>query len=110
MTHLGERFLAGPVIGGSIGTGVGGARACHSGVHRVDLVARYFAHLFLDGRHPERCRLNAHARADAGRHKRPGCGYGFNPGVDARLHKIDVVRAGAGMGHRLRCDYCQSSQ
>ncbi len=105
MTHVGERLLAGFLVSGD----VGGARPRHGFAYRVNFVARYLTHLFFDGRYAERRRLNPHARADACRHKWPGCGNGFDPGIDACLHTINVVRAGAGMARRKRCAECRSA-
>ena len=71
--------------------GVCSPRSSHRLPDSVDLLPRDFTHLFLDPRHSERRRLNAHAGADAWRHKRPRRGNGLHPGVDPRLHAVDVV-------------------
>lgn len=41
---------------------------------------------------------------------RPGRSFGFELGVDARLHGVDLIRALAGIGRRGRCSKCHCSE
>jgi hypothetical protein len=89
---------------------VGSARPRHSSFDRLDLLRRYVAELFLGGGDRRWSRLPIHGGQHALFRGRPGRGFRFELGVDARLHGVDLTRTRTGMCGISRCSKCHCSE
>jgi hypothetical protein len=104
--YRGERFPACAQIADLVGN----TRPRHASLNSFHLPRRNITEfLFRDGDR-RRSRLHAYASGDALFRGRAGRGFGFELGVDARPHGVDLIRARAGMGGRSRCSDCHCSE